>query len=76
VGGAAAGPRDGGRLRAGELIGTRGVPAGMLASLAILATVDVLTAYLRVLGVERGIPPAVVGALLSLRAATSILSRC
>jgi MFS family permease len=69
-------PRATGRaLRAGQLIGTRGVPAGMLASLAILATVDVLTAYLPVLGVQRGIPPAVVGALLSLRAATSILSR-
>ena len=62
-------------LRAGELIGSRGVPAGMFASLAILATVDVLTAYLPVLGTQRGIPPAVVGALLSLRAATSILSR-
>jgi MFS family permease len=62
-------------LRAGQLIGARGVPAGMFASLAILATVDVLTAYLPVLGVERGIPPAVIGALLSLRAATSILSR-
>jgi MFS family permease len=62
-------------LRAGELIGARGVPAGMFASLAILATVDVLTAYLPVLGVQRGIAPVVVGALLSLRAATSILSR-
>jgi MFS family permease len=62
-------------LRAGELIGARGVPAGMFASLAVLATVDVLTAYLPVLGVQRGIPPAVIGALLSLRAATSILSR-
>jgi MFS family permease len=68
--------REPGRpLRAGQLIGARGVPAGMFASLAILATVDVLTAYLPVLGVERGIPPAVIGALLSLRAATSILSR-
>jgi MFS family permease len=71
-------PRDGGvgrPLRAGELMGARGVPAGMFASLALLATVDVLTAYLPVLGTQRGIPPAVVGALLSLRAATSILSR-
>lgn len=71
-------PRDrqaGRPLRTGELIGARGVPAGMLASLAMLATVDVLTAYLPVLGVQRGISPAVVGALLSLRAATSILSR-
>jgi MFS family permease len=68
--------QEGGRpLRAGELIGARGVPAGMFASLAILATVDVLTAYLPVLGTQRGLSPAVVGALLSLRAATSILSR-
>jgi MFS family permease len=66
---------EGRPLRAGELIGARGVPAGMFASLAILATVDVLTAYLPVLGTQRGIAPAVVGALLSLRAATSILSR-
>jgi MFS family permease len=63
------------RLRAGELVRARGVPAGMFASLAILATVDVLTAYLPVLGERRGIGPGVVGALLSLRAATSILSR-
>jgi len=66
---------EGRPLRAGELIGARGVPAGMFASLAILATVDVLTAYLPVLGTQRGIPPAVVGGLLSLRAAASILSR-
>jgi MFS family permease len=71
-------PREGeeGRpLRAWELIGARGVPAGMFASLAILATVDVLTAFLPVLGTQRGIPPAVVAGLLGLRAATSILSR-
>lgn len=69
------GRSEGRPLRAGELIGARGVPAGMFASLAILATVDVLTAYLPVLGTQRGIPPAVVGGLLSLRAAASILSR-
>jgi MFS family permease len=71
-------PRDRGEgrpLRVWELIGARGVPAGMFASLAILATVDVLTAFLPVLGTQRGIPPAVIGGLLSLRAATSILSR-
>jgi MFS family permease len=43
--------REEGRpLRVWELIGARGVPAGMFASLAILATVDVLTAFLPVLG--------------------------
>jgi MFS family permease len=78
VGGRADRPQEHGarrRLRAGQLISARGVPAGMFASLAILATVDVLTAYLPVLGERRGIGPGVVGALLSLRAATSILSR-
>jgi MFS family permease len=72
------GPAEGaaGRpLRAGQLIAARGVPAGMFASLAILATVDVLTAYLPVLGERRGIGPGVVGGLLSLRATTSMLSR-
>jgi hypothetical protein len=68
------GRADGAR-GAGEPIGTRGLPAGIFASLALLATVDVLTAYLPVLGVQRGIPPAVVGALPSLRTATSILPR-
>jgi MFS family permease len=66
---------EGRSLRVWELIGASGVPAGMFASLAILATVDVLTAFLPVLGTQRGIPPAVIGGLLSLRAATSILSR-
>jgi MFS family permease len=37
--------------------------------------VDIVTAYLPVIGERRGIGPAVVGALLSLRAAASILSR-
>ena len=52
-----------------------GVPAGMFASVAILAAVDIITAYLPVIGERNGIGPAVVGALLSLRAAASILSR-
>jgi MFS family permease len=60
---------------AAELVRARGVPAGIFASLAVLAAVDVLTAYLPVLGERWGIGPAVVGALLSLRAASSILSR-
>jgi MFS family permease len=42
---------------------------------AILAAVDIITAYLPVIGERNGIGPAVVGALLSLRAAASILSR-
>jgi MFS family permease len=77
----AAGPgrgrrHDGGQpMSARDIVRTPGVPAGMFASVAILAAVDIVTAYLPVIGERRGIGPAVVGALLSLRAAASILSR-
>jgi MFS family permease len=78
--GAAGGGRDPGAeagrpMRATDIVRAPGVPAGMFASVAILAAVDILTAYLPVIGERNGIGPAVVGALLSLRAAASILSR-
>ncbi|MFF1276885.1 MFS transporter [Streptomyces marokkonensis] len=57
------------------ILRTRGVPAGILVSLAVLSATDVLTAYLPVLGEHRGIDPAVVGLLLSLRAAATIACR-
>jgi MFS family permease len=67
---------DGGRpMSARDIVRAPGVPAGMFASVAILAAVDIITAYLPVIGEGNGIGPAVVGALLSLRAAASILSR-
>ncbi|MFC4497003.1 MFS transporter [Streptomyces ovatisporus] len=58
-----------------RILRARGVPAGIFTSLAVLSTTDVLTAYLPVLGEERGIAPGMVGVLLSLRAAASVLSR-
>ena len=58
-----------------RILRTPGVPAGMFASLMLLAAVDILTAYLPVIGEEQGIGPGVIGALLSLRAAASIVSR-
>jgi MFS family permease len=67
---------DGGRpMSARDIVRAPGVPAGMFASVAVLAAVDIITAYLPVIGERNGIGPAVVGALLSLRAAASILSR-
>jgi len=51
------------------------VPAAMLASIALLTTVDLLVAYLPLIGERAGISPAIVGLLLSLRAAASVLSR-
>ncbi len=58
-----------------RLLRVPGLPAGLLVSLALLAAVDLLTAYLPVLAGQAGIGPGVVGLLLSLRAFGSIASR-
>lgn len=50
------------------------IPA-MLASLTVLSSIDILSAYLPVLGEIRGLPVSVVGLLLSVRAALSMVSR-
>ncbi|WP_051388060.1 MFS transporter [Saccharopolyspora rectivirgula] len=52
-----------------------GMLPGLFSSLALLAAVDILTAYLPLIAHERGIPPALTGLLLAVRAATSLLSR-
>ncbi|KPI18204.1 major facilitator superfamily MFS_1 [Actinobacteria bacterium OK074] len=66
---------QGSRVPLGRILGTRGVPAGMFISLSVLSATDILTAYLPVVGDARGIAPAVVGVLLSLRAAATIACR-
>lgn len=58
-----------------RILRTRGVPGGIVISLAVLSATDVLTAYLPVIGEHRGIAPSVVGLLLSLRAAATIACR-
>ncbi|MBT2399676.1 MFS transporter [Streptomyces sp. ISL-100] len=58
-----------------RILRTRGVPAGIFISLAVLSATDILTAYLPVIGEHRGIAPSVVGLLLSLRAAATIACR-
>ncbi|MFJ5263004.1 MFS transporter [Streptomyces sp. NPDC088387] len=58
-----------------RILGSRGVPAGILISLSVLSATDVLTAYLPVVGEHRGIAPSVIGLLLSLRAAATIACR-
>ncbi|MEV6400352.1 MFS transporter [Streptomyces sp. NPDC051907] len=58
-----------------RILRTRGVPAGIFISLAVLSATDVLTAYLPVIGEHRGIAPSAVGLLLSLRAAATIACR-
>ena len=63
------------RPSAWHILRSPGVPAGMFASLTLLAAVDIVTAYLPVIGEDNGISPGVIGAMLSLRAAASIASR-
>jgi MFS family permease len=57
------------------ILGTPGVPAGIFASIAVLSAADVFTAYMPVLGHQRGIAPTVVGALLAVRAGASMATR-
>jgi len=57
------------------ILSTPGVPAGIFASIAVLSAADIFTAYLPVLGQERGIGPGAVGVLLAVRAAASMASR-
>ncbi|WP_432036284.1 MFS transporter [Streptomyces cucumeris] len=60
------------RVSVRAILTTRGVGSGIFISLAVLSATDVLTAYLPVVGEQRGIAPSVVGLLLSLRAAATI----
>ena len=57
------------------IVRTRGVPAGIFASIAVLAAADVFTAYMPVVGAENEIGPRAIGVLLALRAAASIAAR-
>lgn len=58
-----------------RILRSPGVPGGMLVSLSLLTAVDVLVAYLPLLGERRGISAGTIGLLLSLRAAASVTSR-
>ncbi|MFF5311738.1 MFS transporter [Streptomyces massasporeus] len=73
--GSASRPDKGDRIPVGGILRTRGVPAGIFISLAVLSATDILTAYLPVVGEHRGIAPSVIGVLLSLRAAATIACR-
>ncbi|WP_307097931.1 MFS transporter [Arthrobacter sp. V1I9] len=58
-----------------HLLGIPTVKTNMLASLALLATTDIIVAFLPLLGEENGIAPIGIGVLLAVRAAASIASR-
>jgi MFS family permease len=57
------------------ILHTRGVPAGIFASVAVLSAADIFTAYMPVIGEQRGIAPGIVGVLLALRAGSSMATR-
>ena len=73
--GAASARTDSRRGSVRTIVRTRGVPAGIFASIAVLAAADVFTAYMPVIGAENGIGPRAIGMLLALRAAASIAAR-
>lgn len=52
-----------------------GIPSHMLASLALLAMLDILTAFLPLMGERAGVSPAWIGVLLAVRGGASIVSR-
>lgn len=64
-----------GRVKVVAILRTRGVPAGIFASVAVLTAADVFTAYMPVLGEERGIDPGIIGIVLAVRAAASVVPR-
>ncbi|BBC37736.1 MFS transporter [Streptomyces graminofaciens] len=66
---------QGDRVPVHRILRTRGVAGGIFISLAVLSATDILTAYLPVVGEQRGIAPSVIGLLLSLRAAATIACR-
>jgi MFS family permease len=63
------------RANVGRILRIPGVPSHMLASLSLLAMLDILTAFLPLVGEQAGVSPAWIGALLAVRGGASILSR-
>lgn len=59
----------------GAILRTPGVTRSIVVSAAVLTSVDILTAYLPVLGAQAGISPVVVGSMLAVRGISSMLSR-
>src|SRR5690625_7455121 len=51
------------------------VPSHMVASLALLAMLDLLIAFLPVVGERQGVSPVWIGAFLAVRAGATIVSR-
>lgn len=61
--------------RARALMQVPGLPAAIVASLVVVAAIDVLSVYLPALGTERGLAARTIGLLLVLRAVATMASR-
>lgn len=59
----------------GRVLRQRSVPQVMFGSIATVTTLELLTIYLPAYGQARGIAPATIGLLLSVRATSSVVSR-
>lgn len=68
-------PHEEGKPTIAAILRRPHVGANMLAALALLSMLDILTAFLPVVGENLGVSPAVIGTLLALRAAASIVCR-
>ncbi len=66
---------DAGKPTLLKIMSRPGIPAAMLAALSLLSMLDILTAFLPVVGEELGIDPGVIGTLLAIRALASIVCR-
>ncbi|HRO93184.1 MAG TPA: MFS transporter [Citricoccus sp.] len=63
------------KATAPRILRVPGVPSHMLAALALLAVIDILTAFMPLVGEAAGVSPLWVGVLLAVRGAGSVLSR-
>ena len=63
------------RVKVLAVLRMRLVPTAVLASVVVVSTLDVIVVYLPVFGEDRGLPPSVVGILLAVLFAATIVSR-
>jgi MFS family permease len=64
-----------GSIRARDVIKRPGIKPAIWTSLAVASTNDVLVVILPLVGTELGISPVVIGAILSIRSASAMVSR-
>ncbi len=68
-------PQTNAKPSALNILKTPGIASHMLAALALLAILDILVAFMPLVGETVGVSPMIIGALLAVRGATSVVSR-